>query len=372
MFTTRGTILMKSFLVALLGSACSETAGLPPGVTVEAVELTPASVVIPAGESQQFAVLATLSDGNTVNVPPAVEYSATGGTISQNGRFVAGEETGEFRVIASYAPEEVADTSTVVITFGGGGSGEATVLFADDFESGNLAHSEGGISWTDNAYVDVTSVIARSGTRSARFRQGIPEGDGNWSELRFGGMPNLTEVFLQFYLYMPIGTEVPSIGPKVTVPYPGANDKFFRLWADNYGQPPEVGASTWSRAGGIGALGREYLYQPDDGPYWNMGQGPAPVPALVPLIIDANKGRWVQIRIRAKVSGPDNSSGVIQMWADGVNVGDDTALHNYPPNGANNYYRNGYLLGWANSGFPPGQMMYIDDFSISVGGFPPS
>src|SRR5690606_21939126 len=97
-----------------------------------------------------------------------------------------------------------------------------------------------------------------------------------------------------------------------------------------------------------------------------MGQGPAPIPALVPFIIDANKGRWVQVRIRARVSGADNRSGVIQMWADGVLVGNDTALHNYPPNGENNFYVNGYLLGWANSGFLPGQMMYIDDVTIST------
>jgi hypothetical protein len=220
------------------------------------------------------------------------------------------------------------------------------------------------VRWTDYPAVDVTSVIARTGTRSARFKQGIPDGDGDWAELRFGGMPNLTEVFLQFYLFMPKGNESPFVGPKVAAAN-GANDKFFRLFAETYAQPPEIGASTWG-----GMLGREYFYSYDNGTVLGMGEGEAPYPPKYALFTDANMGRWVRVRIRGKVSGADNRSGVIQVWIDDALAINSTALHNYPPGGARNYYVNGYLLGWANSGFLPGQKMYIDDFTMSTGGFP--
>jgi len=243
------------------------------------------------------------------------------------------------------------------------------VLFADGFESGALGTVQNGVRWTGNPYVDVTGSFGRAGGKSARFRQGAPLGDGTWAELRFGGLPRLSEVFVQYYLYMPNGAETPSVGPKVTVLNPGGNDKFFRIWADDYNAAPKYGASTWSRPGNIGVLGSEYTYVADNGEVWGMGQGPTPSP-VVPLIIDANKGRWLQIRIRTKVSGPDNRSGVIQIWVDGVLMVNDTSLHTYAPGGTRNYFANGYILGYANSGFQPGQFMYVDDVKISTGGFP--
>jgi hypothetical protein len=77
----------------------------------------------------------------------------------------------------------------------------------------------------------------------------------------------------------------------------------------------------------------------------------------------------VTIRIRAKVPTAANNDGVIQIWVDGVLASNKTNLPGYPPDGIGNYFESGYLLGWANSGFQEGQSMFIDDVSISVGGF---
>ncbi len=43
----------------------------------------------------------------------------------------------------------------------------------------------------------------------------------------------------------------------------------------------------------------------------------------------------------------------------------------YPAQGDGNFFRNGYLMGWANTGFDATTFVYIDDFTISTGGFPP-
>ena len=243
-----------------------------------------------------------------------------------------------------------------------------TILFSDSFESGNLSAKQNGVSWISSAYVDVASTIARSGSRAARFNQGTSK---NWSELRFGGLPDLGEVFIQYYLYMPSGKESPSVGPRVRV-LGGYNDKFFRLWGGGYEEADgiKVGASIWGDASKQdGQLGTEYQYRPPSGAQWGMGQGIDGLTA--PFVIDANRGRWIQMRIRATPATAANNDGVIQIWADGRLILSQTSVHNYGGSTAPKGYTAGYLLGYANNGFPAGQVMYIDDVTISVGGFPP-
>jgi hypothetical protein len=245
-----------------------------------------------------------------------------------------------------------------------------TILFHDSFETGTLGFIQNGISWIGNAWVDVSGAIAHSGSRAARFRQGESL---SWSELRFGGLPNLTEAFIQFYLYYPSGQESPYVGPRVVVRGTN-NDKFFRLWgtADSmYSSDPgnKVGASIWGDGTGVdGTLGIEYEYSPPSPPQWGMGQGPDPLPQA-PFVNDSRRGRWIQVRIRCKAATSANNDGVIQIWADGQLLLSATTLQNYPYGGPNTY-TNGYLLGYANNGFAPGQYTYIDDVTISVGGFP--
>jgi uncharacterized protein YjdB len=247
-----------------------------------------------------------------------------------------------------------------------------TMLFQDSFESGNLSFSQNGISWISNAFVDVSSSIARTGSSAARFRQGLSV---NWSELRFGGLPNLTEAFIQFYLYYPSGNESPSVGPRVVVTGT-SNDKFFRLWGNqnsDYAVNPgnKVGASIWGDGSGSdGKLGIEYEFSPINPPQFGMGEGLNPIPRVT-FLNDTRRGKWVQIRIRAKVATAANNDGAIQIWADGVLILTHTSLHTWPYGTGPNTYTHGYLLGFANNPYTAGQFTYIDDVTISSGGFPP-
>lgn len=83
---------------------------LPPVVT--RVLLNPATVALGAGEAQQFTASVIWSDG--ASRPATVGWSATGGTITNEGRYTAGTAGGAFGVIASV--DGVADTSTVTVT----------------------------------------------------------------------------------------------------------------------------------------------------------------------------------------------------------------------------------------------------------------
>ena len=92
-------------------SAVTITA-LPP--TLQAVVLTPATVSLQSGATQQFGVSGRMSDGSTTTVNAT--YSATGGSIASDGRYTAGNVAGSYRVIATQTGGTLADTSAVTIT----------------------------------------------------------------------------------------------------------------------------------------------------------------------------------------------------------------------------------------------------------------
>jgi parallel beta-helix repeat protein len=85
------------------------------GPTLQAVVLTPSSVSLDPGASQQFTAVGRLSDGSTESVP--VSWTATGGSISPSGNYTAGQTPGTYRVIASSSGK--ADTAAVVVKVAG-------------------------------------------------------------------------------------------------------------------------------------------------------------------------------------------------------------------------------------------------------------
>lgn len=82
--------------------------------TITSITVTPATVSLSSGATQQFNASATLSNGAT-QLNPAVTWTATGGPISSGGLYTAGSTTGSFRVIGASANGK-ADTSAVTVT----------------------------------------------------------------------------------------------------------------------------------------------------------------------------------------------------------------------------------------------------------------
>lgn len=87
----------------------------------QALTLSPAEVAVAPGESEQLAVTASFADGTSA--PVAVAFSATGGTVSEDGLYVAGSAPGAYRVIAVHAASGLADTSTVSVGAAAPGTG---------------------------------------------------------------------------------------------------------------------------------------------------------------------------------------------------------------------------------------------------------
>jgi hypothetical protein len=112
--TRVGDALADTAVVTVGGTAPAAPSG---SVTLTGVEVTPASVALAPGGSAQLSALGRLSDGGTT--PLSVDWSATGGAVSSEGRYTAGGTAGTFRVIAVRRGDpSMADTS--VVTVGGG------------------------------------------------------------------------------------------------------------------------------------------------------------------------------------------------------------------------------------------------------------
>jgi hypothetical protein len=84
-----------------------------PAATISSITMTPSSVALQSGQTQQFTVTASMSDGSSVP-NPSVTWTATGGTVV-GGLYTAGGTAGTVRVIAT-TPNGRADTSSVTLT----------------------------------------------------------------------------------------------------------------------------------------------------------------------------------------------------------------------------------------------------------------
>ena len=97
------------------GTAPTPSQGPPPAPpTLTRVLMTPDSTLLQTGATRQFTVSGIMSDGSSQNV--TVNYTATGGTVSNAGLFTAGNTAGTFTLIAREPVSGLADTSKIVIT----------------------------------------------------------------------------------------------------------------------------------------------------------------------------------------------------------------------------------------------------------------
>ncbi|MFN8652031.1 MAG: hypothetical protein U0133_09040 [Gemmatimonadales bacterium] len=150
--------------------ADTSTITVPTPPTLSQVVLTPASVSLATGGTQQFAASGRMSDGSTSSV--TVTYSATGGTITSGGLYTAGSTTGSFSVIATQQGGTLADTSAVTIA---AAPPPGTPIFASDWAGGIL---DGG-KWTRWGNNGALAAVAASG-------MGFPTGMTNVLRVTMG------------------------------------------------------------------------------------------------------------------------------------------------------------------------------------------
>ena len=253
----------------------------------------------------------------------------------------------------------------------------ADSIFSDNFESGDLSHTQASANWYGSTRTDVSHAISHSGNNSLRFAfPGNPDpAKDSWAEQRFDLGGFYPEVYIQFYIYYPDGTE--GIGPKYIrrTNVPG-NDKFIRLFgaADRKGNTAfktvSGGASTWNSSsldGGRIGLENYCTYNGKITDHMGVhGHGDYPFIANSSAAPNDNRGRWIKVKYHRKVASSANNDGVEQLWVNDVLTESVTNLCGYPGDGYTNAWTAGYLLGWSNTGFDKDTYIYIDDVSIST------
>jgi hypothetical protein len=227
-----------------------------------------------------------------------------------------------------------------------------TPYFADNFDTGSKS-SGGGFRWTgSNA---ISSTYASSGTHSMRFRYvANPVGEDGMAEERFVLAPDAasapTEVWIEFMWRVPENYKHRG-GPGA------ANNKFMTLWAENYSAANEAQfyLSLERRSDSESTLDIIAIHG-DDPRYPNNAWFAGSTPFVGP----ADYGKWMQVRVHARLA----VDGEVQVYKNGVLYNQMRNFNMVRANYNWDYFRNGYLMGWSNSGFDQQTDFYIDSFKI--------
>lgn len=106
----------------------------------------------------------------------------------------------------------------------------------------------------------------------------------------------------------------------------------------------------------------------------DWGDWGSPAPNLFPQFVGSggplNKGAWNRIRLRLKAASSRTASdGVVNMQINGTTVLSITTakFHNAYSSPVDAVLRNGYFMGWANSGFTEKTVFFIDDVTFLSG-----
>ncbi|MCO4100680.1 MAG: hypothetical protein HEQ38_15090 [Gemmatimonas sp.] len=349
--------------------------GLVATSTVDVAQLTtlrisPKTVTLAAGATQQFATTALWSTGATT-LPP-ISYSASLGTVSQSGLYTAPSTAGTYRVIVAHANGSARDTA--VVTVGGGtgtgGGGTTTtqagaMFFSDNFDNGQR-NSANGFRWLGATEPTISTERAFSGSYAMRFQfNGSAPGGQAWSEERFDMGRYLSELGMEYMLYVPANYKHRI----------NSNNKFLILWRDVYGGTSgtlEVSAETWrisdteSRIQ-FGSTWTNYNWTGNTG---TSGTVIGPNSAMKP-------GQWNRIRFYVKaatyrsafIENSGAADGVMKMWVNNELVYSKTNgdFNNFDRNVVGTTLRNGYLMGYQNSGFDQLTVFFIDDVKFFQG-----
>jgi uncharacterized protein YjdB len=356
------------------GSSAVSVQGAP-AVPIATLAVSPASVTLDAGGTQQLVAVAKDASGNVLT-GRAVTWTSSSPAVASvgSGGVVAAAAAGSATVTAVSEGKSASAAVTVRAPAVPG----TALAFQDGFESGVVTPVQTGYGWIYSSTVVPSRDIAHGGSYSLKFSYtGNPDlCADDWREQRFQLGENLTEVWFEYYLYIPSGQE--GLGARYVHRAPNCaaqgdpngvvgNNKFFALWDVDYSHK-NVSAFVETRRSNTAGNGDSYLYG-----LWGSDTRPTsawdhPNGTWEPAITDALRGRWTQIRLHVKLADSKAAAnGMIQVWANGVLRVDMQNLDLAASPGGNQFFRYGYLLGYANSGFDQTTNLYVDDFRIFRG-----
>jgi hypothetical protein len=301
----------------------------------------------------------------------SIQVSGTGNTVTQaTGRSNSGGTlTGKFKT-------SVAELKTISVYVGdllltsqptvdAGGTPPTPPPSGDpDYETGFEAatfselNNNGWIWANTGSRSTISTDNPRTGSRSMRMAyQAAAAGADSTTQRNFNFGQNVTEFWMEWYFWLPSNYtlragESPS------------NNKWLRIWGDDYSALNKVGASTAYSASfdDNSRLRFEYIYKTYTS--GGIGFGPSGSQSESTSFGGSMKNTWTRIRLHCKmVSTTDADDGVMELWFGNTKVID---FQNMPVlyDSARPYWNQGYILGAANSGFLDETILYVDDWKV--------
>lgn len=309
------------------------------------------------------------SDGEplpVVNLPASfvtISATGTGNTLTQPSARTnsSGTTTAEFRTTVvgvktiTALVDGVAIPGTVTIEAGGEivDPEPASAFFTDTFEGG-VKNNANGFSW--NGTGSRVSVVSFDGRDCLRFRYGPDDATkDSTAEQRFNMGRSLQELWLEYWIHIPANFSIRADFP--------ANNKFLALWPNNYSTVGETYVvAEFERDGTDSSRARIIAYAD---PFYTDGTSIRSGDAILtsPFLSAALRGTWNRVRVHYKIaSGPGMTDGIYEFWLNDTLMARSRSDYSIYSTGGQNFIRNGYFMGWANSGYTD-----VTDFHISGG-----
>lgn len=237
-------------------------------------------------------------------------------------------------------------------------------FYYENFATGDLSGGEEGFAWKGYNGTQVVTNFGHGDTNSLRFKFGPDaSGEDSSAEQRFDMGRSVKEFWVEYWIYFPDGSEADGGASYYHRNDEGAdNNKILRVWNIDYGLAPKVGASTHPQADGNSYMINEYRQGT-----WGSGNYESGGEILVDNENEnaCHRGSWNRLSFHVKLASVNNDDGVMEWWINGKKAYSNNELISYPPGGSEaNWLRNGYLMGWSNSGFTDLTYIYIDDVSF--------
>lgn len=286
---------------------------------LNSLNLTPATGSLVVGQTLQLGVAGTWSNGSTT--APAVTWNATGGTVTNGGRFTAGASAGTYRVIATQQGGTLADTSLITISLA------APVLNSIVLSPGSVVLPQAGIQqftavglWSDGSSSTPALTWTATGgtvTNSGRYTAGGTA--GTYRVIAAGGGKADTSV-VTVSAPAPTLTSL-SISPNTLATVTGASQQFTAsaLWSNGGTTLPGI---TWTATGGSVSGNGLYTAGPNPGSFRVIASGSGKADTT-PVTLTAPVGPVVSSFAVTPNSVSVAAGGTYQFhaattWSDGV------------------------------------------------------
>ncbi len=390
-------------IASLLGKADTSVVTIndttTPAPTLTAVTVTPASVTLDPGQGAAFSATGHYSDGSSAGITPA--WSATGGSISGGGSYLAGATAGNFRVVAALAGH--ADTALVSINDTTTPPTGGTVLFTEGFDNASI----GGRGWYDNTSpaIATTGQHGGAGALQMAFTSGaITPVKGAAIRHKFTGTDRLYVRYWLKYSSSFVGSGTGShphefhiltnldgdyVGPSTT----HLSISFEHHWSGS-GGVPRLGTSdalnidqaranqdltnvTEARAtSGCNGNGDPYptgCYQA--GGSWNNEKiWNASAATFTNAAGSGDKTQWhmveVYFQLNTIAGGKGVADGIARYWFDGQLVMDKQQVLFRTGQNPNMQFTQLMIAPYIGNGSPVAQTLWIDDLTVATGPVP--